>query len=74
MSGVPLSPDADSSVAKGIVAQRIPQGNTILYWIQIGDLRLKCYLLFDRHTQVLFETGEEVWLRIYRQDLLTYSY
>ena len=74
MSGVPLSPDADSSVAKGIVAQRIPQGNTILYWIQIGNLRLKCYLLFDRHTQVLFETGEEVWLRIYRQDLLTYSY
>lgn len=73
MSGQPLSPDRESFVAAGTVVQRIPQGNTILYWIQVGDLRIKSYLLFDRHTQRFFEVGEPVYLRIYRQDLLTYS-
>ena len=73
MSATALQPQEDSFVVQGVVTHRIPQGNTLLYRVQVGGLSLKTYILFDRHTQSFYETGETVWLRIFRQDLLSYS-
>lgn len=73
MSSTPLASQEDSFVVQGVITHRIPQGNTLLYQVQIGCLSIKIYILFDRHTQSFYNTGETIWLRIFKQDLLSYS-
>lgn len=56
---------------KGTVTGRIPQGNTILYYVSASDLQLKVSRLFN--SSVFFEEGQEVCLFIPRDAVLQYE-
>lgn len=56
---------------KGTVTGRIPQGNTVLYYVSVSALQLKVSQLFN--SAVFFEEGQEVRLFIPRDAVLKYE-
>lgn len=55
----------------GTVSERIPQGNTVLYYVNVSELQLKVSRLFN--SPVFFEAGQDVRLFIPRAAVLQYD-
>ncbi len=55
----------------GTITGRIPQGNTVLYYVNVSDLQFKVSRLFN--SPVFFEEGQEVSLFIPRDAVLQYE-
>lgn len=55
----------------GTVTERIPQGNTVLYYVTVSDQQFKVSRLFN--SSVFFEEGQKVCLFIPRDAVLQYE-
>ena len=55
----------------GTVTERIPQGNTVLYYVTVSNLQFKVYRLFN--SPAFFEEGQKVCLFIPRDAVLQYE-
>lgn len=55
----------------GTVTERIPQGNTVLYYVTVSDQQFKVSRLFN--SPVFFEEGQKVCLFIPRDAVLQYE-
>ncbi len=61
---------SESIYAKGIIVDRILQGNIIRYFVDINRLKIKVDLLFN-NTE-LFENNQEVYLKINKNNIILF--